>query len=205
MVDLYYAGIGSRDTPYETLQIMTESASLLESYGYILRSGGATGADTAFEIGVTDKCKLNIFLPYPGFNGHTVSDSHIYIDDDSEFYRDAYESLILHPRGFNMSLSTRNMMIRNYFQAHGINKILSSFIICWTPGAANGYSIPTSYNDGGTAQCIRIAAKNNIPVYNLKDPRYSSLSAQELVDLILDNIKSNINPDIIKRTTTNLF
>ena len=83
--------------------------------------------------------------------------------------------------------------------------ILSSFIICWTPGAANGYSIPTSYNDGGTAQCIRIAAKNNIPVYNLKDPRYSSLSAQELVDLILDNIKSNINPDIIKRTTTNLF
>ena len=44
-----YAGIGSRATPQAELEAMTEAAKMLSEKGYTLRSGGAKGADTAFE------------------------------------------------------------------------------------------------------------------------------------------------------------
>ena len=44
-----YAGIGSRETPKEILKEMTKIGQELESKGYTLRSGGAIGADKAFE------------------------------------------------------------------------------------------------------------------------------------------------------------
>ena len=49
---IFYTGVGNRDTPHEYLEKMTVLASLLEKEGCILRSGGAEGADTAFENGV---------------------------------------------------------------------------------------------------------------------------------------------------------
>ena len=51
---MYYAGIGSRDCPEDIGLIMTELARELEKGGWILRSGGAIGADTFFENGITD-------------------------------------------------------------------------------------------------------------------------------------------------------
>ena len=45
----YYAGIGSRDTPPEALAKMTRVAQLLHQDKWVLRSGGADGADDAFE------------------------------------------------------------------------------------------------------------------------------------------------------------
>jgi predicted Rossmann fold nucleotide-binding protein DprA/Smf involved in DNA uptake len=50
---MYYAGIGARSTPPQILSVMTRLASKLEGMGYTLRSGGAAGADTAFERGVS--------------------------------------------------------------------------------------------------------------------------------------------------------
>src|SRR5690606_1598275 len=50
-----YAGIGSRDTPVAVMQQMGGIASWLASQGYTLRSGGAGGADTAFEMSATKK------------------------------------------------------------------------------------------------------------------------------------------------------
>ncbi len=61
-----YAGIGSRETPAEILMYMTRIASFLESKGYTLFSGGASGADTAFEIGVSNSGNKKIFLPWEG-------------------------------------------------------------------------------------------------------------------------------------------
>ena len=61
-----YAGIGSRKTPVHILSKMRRVAERLEVRGYTLRSGGADGADTAFEEGCKRK---EIFLPQPGFNG----------------------------------------------------------------------------------------------------------------------------------------
>ena len=59
----YYAGIGSRETPKEICNKMTEIASLLEKQDFVLRSGGAQGADHAFEIGISDQLMMDIYLP----------------------------------------------------------------------------------------------------------------------------------------------
>jgi predicted Rossmann fold nucleotide-binding protein DprA/Smf involved in DNA uptake len=48
---MYYAGVGSRETPAHVCKQMTELAKRLESFGLTLRSGGAKGADKAFEAG----------------------------------------------------------------------------------------------------------------------------------------------------------
>ena len=204
----YYAGIGSRETPKDVCNKMTEIASLLEKQDFVLRSGGAEGADHAFEIGISDPLMMDIYLPYINFNNKSGS-KYIFISTfDHSNYKAAYESLKYHPRGFNMSHGTKVMMIRNYFQACGlVNQSNSSFVICWTPKGANGYTIKTTYDDGGSGQCIRIAAAHNIPVYNLKDSRYSHLTAQEIVDVILYNLQNGINQDniISNQTTSNIF
>ena len=204
----YYAGIGSRETPKEICNKMTEIASLLEKQDFVLRSGGAQGADHAFEIGISDPLMMDIYLPYINFNNKSGS-KYIFISTfDHSNYKAAYESLKYHPRGFNMSHGTKVMMIRNYFQACGlVNQSNSSFVICWTPKGANGYTIKTTYEDGGSGQCIRIAAAHNIPVYNLKDSRYSHLTAQEIVNIILYNLQNGINQDniISNQTTSNIF
>ena len=54
----FYAGIGSTKTPKHIQEIMTEIARLLEIQRYTLRSGGATGADTAFENGVNHRKEI---------------------------------------------------------------------------------------------------------------------------------------------------
>jgi len=48
---IYYAGIGSRSTPDNVLGIMEKLGIVLAKKGFILRSGGADGADKAFEKG----------------------------------------------------------------------------------------------------------------------------------------------------------
>lgn len=49
---MYYAGVGSRETPQDVLKIMWKIGRYLALNGYTLRSGGgAKGADTAFENG----------------------------------------------------------------------------------------------------------------------------------------------------------
>jgi len=62
----YYTGIGSRETPKKILVLMDKLAQKLEKQGYVLRSGGAAGADTAFAENVVKK---EIFIPWNNFNG----------------------------------------------------------------------------------------------------------------------------------------
>ena len=63
-----YAGIGSRNTPAHIQDKMQELAAALAGHGYILRSGGAAGADSAFEQGC-DRAQgaKQIFIPWNGF------------------------------------------------------------------------------------------------------------------------------------------
>ena len=51
MKSMLYAGVGSRATPEPVLDLMRRCATRLEVLGYTLRSGGANGAETAFEEG----------------------------------------------------------------------------------------------------------------------------------------------------------
>ncbi len=203
----YYAGIGSRSIPDKVYKNMTVIASILERLGYTLRSGHANGADMAFEEGVQDPSNMNIFLPFSNFNGSMQNGtSHIHIGQYCDDYDNAYKSLIYHPNKYNMNQTAKDMMIRNYFQHNGlIDQPISEFVICYTKDAANGTSIPTTRESGGSGQCIRLAALVKTPVYNLKDKRYENLEPQELVDLILENLKNKIHPDIKTEQSTSLF
>lgn len=165
----FYAGIGSRKTPKEILSVMTTLASTLEDSGMILRSGGAKGADTAFENGVKNLNNKEIFYAY-----HVTVES---LKIASKF----------HPAWEYLSEYVRRLHARSVFQILGKDlKTHSDFVICWTPdGAEKGDQ--TSKKTGGTGQAIRIADAYNIPVINLR----CLDSLDRLNDWITDNIKSN--------------
>ena len=136
-----YAGIGSRETPDAVLRQMTTIAVWLHQKGFTLRTGGASGADSAFERG--SGSKKEIYRP-----------------------RDATPAAMelaskFHPAWNRCSEYAKNLHARNGFQVLGINlDSPSNFVVCWTKdGKASG----------GTGQAIRIATHYGIPVFNLHD------------------------------------
>jgi hypothetical protein len=149
----FYTGVGSRKTPTTILNIMQEIAVILYKRNFILRSGGANGADKAFESGAAH-LKM-IYLPWKGFNN---SESILYTVDN-EALSIAKQ---IHPAWERCSSYAKLLHGRNVYQVLGQNlNVRSKFIICWTK---NGILT------GGTATAIRLGIKNDIPVYNLGYP-----------------------------------
>ena len=67
----YYTGVGSRETPKDVLDLMEKIAYKLSKKGWILRSGGAEGADSAFFQGCEKYSSTpiaEIYIPWNGFN-----------------------------------------------------------------------------------------------------------------------------------------
>lgn len=151
----FYAGIGSRQTPPDVLALMTALAQRLASQGWTLRSGGADGADTAFEIGAGEHSI--IYLPWRGFNGRTRG----VVVGDIPRLRTIAEAH--HPNWPACSRGARALHTRNVAQVlgHTENAAPSSMVICWTPNGSG---------TGGTGQAIRIARSFGIPVRDLGIP-----------------------------------
>lgn len=150
---MHYAGIGSRATPIATLVIMTRLAENLEQSGFILRSGAAKGADTAFEQGITEEDHKEIYLPWKGYN--QSKSSRYYINQTALDMAEQF-----HPNWAACSNTVRKFHARNCYQVLGqdLNKPVR-FILCWTSdGKASG----------GTGQAIRLAHHHNIPVFNMQ-------------------------------------
>ena len=145
----YYTGIGSRSTPDAVGRTMTKIAIFLEEERYWLRSGGAPGADTFFEIGVSSQ--KDIYLPSKGFNGRS---SNLYTV--SEAALELAESI--HPSWERCKPYARLLHARNTYQVLGSNlDTPSEFLICWTE---NGEA------KGGTRTAIKLAEKWDIPILN---------------------------------------
>lgn len=161
-----YAGIGSRETPSDICYTMTNIARKLDDIGLILHSGGAEGADVAFERGAFKK---RIFLPWDGFNGKRI-DGYSYIVPQYE------ESLTkkYHPGAHHLKPTALKFMSRNSYQVLGPDlQSPVDFVICWTKdGKASG----------GTGQALRIADAYNIPIFNLKRPNDLKLFGQFIVE-----------------------
>ncbi len=138
MTSIFYAGVGSRETPNDILEMMTLTAKALHDKGYTLRSGGAIGADTAFERGTDRK---EIFLAT-----HATKEA---ISEASRFHP-AWDRCTSYAR----QLHGRNMMI--LLGADLLAPV--RFVLCWTK---NGGAT------GGTGQAIRAANHYRIPVFNL--------------------------------------
>lgn len=154
----FYAGIGSREIPPGIEPMIEECCILLEKFGFILRSGGAPGADFMFEK--YTKGEKEIFLPWKGFNNNT---SPLYLDSlNSNIINSATDIAINHhPAWERLSEAGKKLMTRNTFQVLGKN--LNSpvkFLVCWTKGGTI---------NGGTGQAMRIAKGLKIPIFNLYD------------------------------------
>lgn len=152
MADIFYTGIGSRGTPEDVMESMTTLAERLQERGWILRSGGADGADLAFENGAGSK--KNIFIPWKGFN-----------DSLSPYYNipdKAFEiASKIHPAWDKLGQGAKRLHARNIMQVTGMNlKVKSKFIVCWTKGG--------QYK-GGTATAMKLADMLKIEIFNLFD------------------------------------
>lgn len=160
---MIYSGIGSRQTPEHILGIMSKIGKSFAEKGLLLRSGGAIGADTAFERGCNAfKGKKEIY--YPTNNKGIIVSEEI-----------MQQALVLagqvHPAWHRCSDYVKRLHARNGMQILGreLNKPVD-FVVCWTKDGG-----PT----GGTGQAIRLAMSRDIKIYNL----YFDSHLQELREL----------------------
>ena len=180
---VFYAGIGARDTPEPVLKKMFKVAEILAKKGYVMRSGAADGADSAFEAGVdkVDSSLKEIYLPFDGFeplsNGNNrFADGKTTFAENSPRHHEIASAY--HPAWHKLGKGARAMMARNASQMLGRDlKTPSSMIVCWTK---NGEAV------GGTGQSIRMAEDKGIQVVNLGDARLKSLPATSVARIAID-------------------
>lgn len=140
---------------------MTKFAAVMRDGGWTLRSGGALGADTAFESGAGHA--KEIFLPWANFG-----------NSRSQFRKPsarAYEIAAMHhPAWGRLTDVGRALHARNAHQilGPGLDKP-SRFVVCWTPNGAQTMNECTPAT-GGTGTAIRIADSYGVPVFNMARP-----------------------------------
>lgn len=158
MTQLTYAGIGSRQTPREILQIMTRMAAWLAGEGWHLHSGGAEGADTAFASGVPVEGRTQ-YLPWRNFR--RLSGPDCVVLTSGEMGRCMANAEEMHPAWERCKPTVRKLHARNVAILLGADTHAPVHaVVCWTPGAQVV---------GGTGMGIRIAQRCDIPVFNLAD------------------------------------
>lgn len=166
----WYAGIGSSDTPDAELELIVWIAQRLACHGWGLRSGGARGADTAFERGALEQGgPTEIFLPELGYASRIIG-----IDASALpcAERAAQLAESLHPRWHRQNALGRRLITRNVHQVLGADlESPVSFVLCWALGSIwrEDQIINVS---GGTGLAVRLAATRGIPVFNLCVPEH---------------------------------
>lgn len=184
--DEVFAGIGSRETPDLVCAFMTAVGTAMAARGWRMRSGGAPGADQAFEAGYAAHPGLKeIFLPWKGFEGSTstlvapwVSDAQlaatiarlkpgwtpgVLTGRETAAEVIAHAHILaehFHPAWEKVSPGGRKLHSRNGHQILGAKlDRKAGLVVAWTiDGQATG----------GTGQAIRLAQHFGIPVLNLK-------------------------------------
>jgi len=149
MIQRFYTGIGSRATPPEVLATMETVARRMMRDGWTLRSGGAAGADSAFEKGAG--CMKEIWLPWHRFRNHQS----ILVPTDAALEMAA----AVHENWQACTPAAKKLHARNVHQVLGADlKTPSLKLICWTLGGAE---------IGGTRTAIKIAQIWGIEIQNL--------------------------------------
>lgn len=185
---MLYAGVGSRETPPAVQDFMRDIAARLARRAYLLRSGAADGADTAFE----DGCKavggrMEIWLPWKGFNEHA----------DTGFYPTEAHAAVaatVHPAWDRLTRGPRALHSRNVGQVlgRGLDQPVS-FVLCWTRDGCINDATRTE-DTGGTATAIVLAARRGIPVFNLFNPKDPQQINREVVDRLTLHVLADCRP-----------
>lgn len=185
MNHLYYTGIGSRKTPKTQCEVLKSLGHCLALNSYTLRSGGAEGADTAFEDGAkqhlirSPKQFYDIYLPWDGYEGRRKGLNYFIPEDCPPLlWRKATEiAKDTHPDWNACSKGARTLHTRNVFQVLG-HKLddPSKFLICWAEVDRKGTP------KGGTATAWRIAKEHNVRCFNIN----TTFDLFELDDFLLN-------------------
>lgn len=153
MSDKIYAGIGNREIPLSAFQELNKLARNFDKQGFLLRSGGAMGSDTAFQNGSEHHIiyKTDETIIHNGTD-ITIEQS---ICNNKELRRIAKEH---YPFWDNSPPGTRDLMTRNVAILLGPNvDSKARMVVCYC----------RDEDSGGTAMGIRVAKEYGIPVYNL--------------------------------------
>lgn len=147
---MYYTGVGSRKTPQDIIVLMRAIASKMALFGFWLRSGGAEGADRAFESCAGPK-------------------KQIFYAKDATAEAEAIAAQF-HPAWNRCSPYAKKLHGRNAFQVLGsdLNEP-STYCICWTPDGCISHAT-RKYETGGTGTAISIANYYHVPIINLARP-----------------------------------
>ncbi|MCK9429366.1 MAG: hypothetical protein M0R17_05140 [Candidatus Omnitrophica bacterium] len=187
---------------------MTEIGMYFGRNNITLRSGGASGADMAFELGcATIKGPKQIFFPWRKFNGRDsyecnnmcLSDKLLNIKSATAYAIKVW-SLRNMPVSWNsLKDTTKLMMIRNSFQIMGpLMNSPTDLVICYTPdGQASG----------GTGQAIAMAdfitkSKKTdiiIPIINLQQEKHLSVIKEVLKGLDIQSFISTVKEGLYKQ------
>jgi hypothetical protein len=160
-----YTGIGSRKTPQDVMDTFSGLAAQLEAQGWKLRSGGADGADSAFDAGVQSAANKEIFVPWTGFNQvNGLRPAQALWLEAAAIVAD------VHPAWKRLKPAERSLHTRNAFQVLGADlRSPSVFVVCWTSDGAEAEE-QTSKETGGTRTAIVIASRSAIPIVNFGRP-----------------------------------
>jgi hypothetical protein len=166
-----YAGVGSRRAPPEALATMARIAGLLAGDGWLLRSGGAAGADAAFEEGAARAGGLReVWIPEDGFRGRSVREPEVRLPAPEA----AGVAAAFHPAWDRLGPRARALIARTSHVVLGADlRTPADVVVCWTPDGGGA---------GGTGQAIRVASGHGVPVLDLGAPRSRGRTAEELAD-----------------------
>ena len=135
----------------------------MATMGWILRSGGADGADTYFETGCTEgEGETEIYLPWKGYNNSTST-----LYPPSQDARKIAQEI--YPVWKTATEPVRLMMARNVHQVLGqsLNAPVK-FLVCYTPDGCTSID-QYSRKTGGTGMAISVASLFDVPIFNLHD------------------------------------
>ena len=162
-----YTGVGSRETPEDIQNVMTNLAMKLSwSGGYTLRSGGADGADYAFWRGACQaysEVMAEIYIPWNGFNNCGTPNPNIIVAKYLSNWKEAeYIAQGIHPAWDKLSRGAKALHTRNIYQVLGKDlDSPSKFLVCYAKETKDGNI------SGGTRTAYVLAKEYNIPCFNL--------------------------------------
>jgi len=157
----FYTGVGSRNVTDKGFQDCKQIAEAMSKKLIVLRSGGATGCDTAFELGAGSN--HNVYLPWNNFNGRS-DENGVYVNSKTLYtHKEAeYIASIHHPAWDKCSPAAKLLHTRNVFQVLGFElNNPSQVLVCWAEPDKR------TRVKGGTATAVAIAYAHGVPVYNI--------------------------------------
>jgi hypothetical protein len=169
----WVAAIGSRETPPPFLKVIRTFGATLVARGVGLRSGGARGADTAFEDGA-GQGPTQIFVVNTRPDGTGIALATL---DPRHVAEAARLAAAHHPAWERVGDYPRQLLTRNCFQVLGPElDDPSALIACWAIGTRWSPGRGVVDVAGGTGLAVRLATTRGIPVLNLALPAHLELA-----------------------------